>query len=80
MVRENSDRLFKPKLNYNYIEMKTLRIIRNTSGAFGLMTATILADSMDATGKEILASVVLAVVSIVILLLPEIEKELRHQN
>ena len=60
--------------------MKTLRIIRNTSGAFGLMVATILADSMDATGKEILASVVLAVVSIVILLLPAIEKEMHHQQ
>ena len=60
--------------------MKTLRIIRNTSGAFGLMVATILADSMDATDKEILASVVLAVVSIVILLLPAIEKEMHHQQ
>lgn len=60
--------------------MKTIRLIRNSSGICGLMMATILADSMDASGREIMASVVLAVVSVAILLLPAIEKEMHHQQ
>lgn len=59
--------------------MKTLKIIRNAAGVSGMIVAIILANDMQATGKEILASAVLAILGVAILLLPIIENEVSQQ-
>lgn len=47
--------------------MRTFRIIQGIAASVGMLMAVSLADGMDATGKEIDASVVLLVLSGVIL-------------
>lgn len=47
--------------------MKTFRIIQGIAASVGMLMAVSLADSMDATGKEIDASIVLLVLSGIIL-------------
>lgn len=62
----NRDRFFSNNhLKQKY--MKTFRIIQGIAASIGMLMAVSLADSMDATGKEIDASIVLLVLSGIIL-------------
>ncbi|MCD7926678.1 MAG: hypothetical protein LUI85_19160 [Bacteroides sp.] len=48
--------------------MKTFRIIQCVAASIGMLMSVSLADSINATGKEIDASVVLLILSVIMLL------------
>lgn len=67
LLRNKGYKVTKKANHLKHKYMRTFRIIQGIAASVGMLMAVSLADGMDATGKEIDASVVLLVLSGVIL-------------